>query len=114
MPADSAGQFQGLSPSMATMIIRHLDAELKAKLRIRGAHHARSMEDETREILRSTSSTDGGQKPSLLESIRSRVAPVGGIKLELPRRGSGDRVKSFFIFKSPDSRRSDQPFRAIS
>ena len=71
---------------MATMTIRHLDAELKAKLRIRAAHHARSMEDEARDILRSALSTDSGQEPSLLESIRSRVAPVGGIELELPRR----------------------------
>ena len=37
---------------MATMTIRNLDDELKARLRIRAAQHGKSMEEEARSILR--------------------------------------------------------------
>ena len=38
---------------MATMTIRNLDDELKARLRLRAARHGQSMEEEARSILRS-------------------------------------------------------------
>jgi len=38
---------------MATLTIRKLDEDTKAQLRMRAAHHGRSMEAEVREILRS-------------------------------------------------------------
>ncbi|CAJ92832.1 Plasmid stabilization protein [Cupriavidus necator] len=37
---------------MATLTIRNIDHELKARLRIEAAQHGRSMEEEVREILR--------------------------------------------------------------
>jgi plasmid stability protein len=38
---------------MATLTIRQLDEKTKTRLRVRAAHHGRSMEEEAREILRS-------------------------------------------------------------
>lgn len=71
---------------MATMTIRNIDDQLKARLRVRAALHGRSMEDEARDILRSALSAESVRTTSLVESIRSRVAPLGGIELELPPR----------------------------
>lgn len=72
---------------MASMTIRNLDEQLKARLRVQAAQHGRSMEDEARDILRAALSTEtiGGQR-NLAESIRSRIEPFGGVDLELPPR----------------------------
>ena len=71
---------------MATMTIRNIDDHLKAKLRIQAASHGRSMEDEARDILRIalSSATPSGQ--SLVDAIRAKVAPLGGVELETPLR----------------------------
>ena len=69
-----------------TMTIRNIDEQLKKRLRIQAARHGRSMEDEARDILRSALSTQPERGPSLVEAIRSRIAPLGGIELDLPSR----------------------------
>jgi antitoxin FitA len=71
---------------MAAMTIENIDEQLETRLRMQAAMHGRSMEDEARDILRSALSTDPAQGRSLVESIRSRIAPLGGIDLELPAR----------------------------
>jgi plasmid stability protein len=72
---------------MASMTIRNIDEHLKSRLRVQAAHHGRSMEDEARDILRSALSTEGeASGQSLIESIRRRITPLGGIDLELPVR----------------------------
>lgn len=71
---------------MATMTIRNIDDDLKARLRIRAAVHGRSMEDEARDILRSSLSAQPSGEASLVESIRARVSPLGGIDLAQPAR----------------------------
>ncbi|WP_411753503.1 FitA-like ribbon-helix-helix domain-containing protein [Serratia sp. (in: enterobacteria)] len=71
---------------MASMTIRNLDEQLKAKLRIQAAQHGRSMEDEARNILRIALSTVSAQTPGLVDAIRNRIAVTGGIDLELPPR----------------------------
>ena len=43
--------------SMATLTIRRLDEKTKTRLRVRAAHHGRSMEEEAREILHSALTT---------------------------------------------------------
>ncbi len=73
---------------MATMTIRNFDDNLKQRLRIRAARHGRSMEDEARDILRNTLSTDTARRVSLVASIRSRIEPLGCVELELPARGA--------------------------
>lgn len=71
---------------MASMTIRNLDEQLKAKLRIQAAQHGRSMEDEARNILRIALSTGSAQTPGLVDAIRNRIAVTGGIDLELQPR----------------------------
>ncbi|MCD6674326.1 MAG: plasmid stabilization protein [Burkholderiaceae bacterium] len=71
---------------MATMTIRNIDDDLKARLRIQAAVHGRSMEDEARDILRAALSAEPMRASSLIEAIRARVEPLGGVELELPAR----------------------------
>ena len=71
---------------MATMTIRNIDDQLKARLRIQAALHGCSMEDEARNILRAALSTTPAQTASLVESVRARFEPLGGVELELPIR----------------------------
>ena len=72
--------------SMATLTIRQLDEKTKTRLRVRAAHHGRSMEEEAREILRAALTALRPANTNLAESIRKRFASFGGIELELPRR----------------------------
>lgn len=70
---------------MASVTIRNLDDDVKRRLRIRAAEHGRSMEEEAREILRLVV---GEAKPThdLAAVNRARVAPIGGVDLDLPQR----------------------------
>jgi len=71
---------------MATITIRRLDEKTKTRLRVRAAHHGRSMEEEAREILRSALTSFSAAKANLAETIRRRFAEFGGLELELPSR----------------------------
>ncbi|WP_028840495.1 FitA-like ribbon-helix-helix domain-containing protein [Thermomonas fusca] len=71
---------------MATMTIRNLDDELKARLRIRAAQHGKSMEEEARSILREALKSEPLSGKELVQRIREMVEPYGGIELELPPR----------------------------
>lgn len=71
---------------MATLTIRQLDQKTKTRLRVRAAHHGRSMEEEARAILRSALATASRTSGNLAETIRRRFAPWGGIELSLPKR----------------------------
>jgi plasmid stability protein len=71
---------------MATLTIRQLDEKTKSRLRIRAAHHGRSMEEEAREILRSALTASSSAGENLAEAIRRRFAALGGLELKLPPR----------------------------
>lgn len=71
---------------MASIVIRNLDERTKDRLRVRAAHHKRSMEEEARQILRSALDDDSVPARDLAESIRARFRPVGGVDLALPAR----------------------------
>jgi len=71
---------------MAALIIRRLDDKTKARLRVRAAHHGRSMEQEAREILRSALASVRPAKADLAQAIHERFAAFGGVELELPKR----------------------------
>lgn len=71
---------------MASMTIRDIDEKLKSRLRIQAARHGRSMEDEARDILRSALSLERTQARGLVEAIRARVEPLGGVELEIAPR----------------------------
>ncbi|MEO8724548.1 MAG: hypothetical protein ABI383_00365 [Acidobacteriaceae bacterium] len=80
---------------MATLTIRQLDEKIKTKLRVKAAHHGRSMEEEAREILRNALSVPSGDQRSLAEVIRERFAPFGGVELEIPPRDAARESPDF-------------------
>ena len=80
---------------MATLTIRQLDEKTKTQLRVRAAHHGRSMEEEAREILRSALSSVPTAKRNLAEAIRRRFAAFGGLELELPGRDAMRQAPGF-------------------
>jgi plasmid stability protein len=71
---------------MTSMTIRNVDDRLKARLRVRAAQHGHSMEDEVRDILRAALAREPARTASLVESIRARIEPLGGIELEFAAR----------------------------
>ena len=71
---------------MASITIRNLDEQTKARLRIRAAHRKRSMEEEARSILRAALAEEAGTPQNLAEAIRRRFRPLGGVVLRLPPR----------------------------
>ncbi|WP_118183205.1 FitA-like ribbon-helix-helix domain-containing protein [Paraburkholderia phosphatilytica] len=79
---------------MASMTIRNIDDQIKSRLRVQAARNGRSMEDEARDILRAALSTEAeASQQSLIGSIRRRIAPLGGVDLDLPARDAiSDRV----------------------
>ena len=79
---------------MASMTIRDIDEKLKAKLRIQAARHGRSMEDEARDILRTALSIEQSRTKGLVEAIRARIEPLGGVELEIaPREAIRDPIE---------------------
>ena len=73
---------------MASITIRDIDDRLKARLRLQAAQHGHSMEQEAREILRTALSTGRSRNGSLVDSIRARIEPLGGVELEIAPRES--------------------------
>ncbi|WP_026145146.1 FitA-like ribbon-helix-helix domain-containing protein [Pseudomonas asplenii] len=71
---------------MASMTIRNVDEQLKARLRVQAALHGRSMEEEARDILCSALSVTSGRSGSLVEAIRARLEPLGGVDLDIAPR----------------------------
>lgn len=72
---------------MASITIRSLDDDVKARLRIRAAEHGRSMEEEARIILCQAVSDGKAGPRDLARFTRECFAPLGGVELELPPRG---------------------------
>ena len=71
---------------MASITIRNLDEQTKRRLRIRAAHHNRSMEEEARNVLNAALAEETSTQRNLAEAIRKRFEPLGGIDLQLPPR----------------------------
>ena len=70
---------------MGSITIRNLNDDVKRRLRIRAADHGWSMEEEVREILRKVTG-ETAPPVNLATSIRARIAPLGGVDLDLPTR----------------------------
>jgi plasmid stability protein len=71
---------------MASITIRNLDEQTRARLRVRAAHHGRSMEDEARHILRGAVADDDARQTNLVDVIRKRFQSLGGVELRVPAR----------------------------
>jgi antitoxin FitA len=72
---------------MGSITVRKLEESTKRKLRLRAARNGHSMEQEAREILKTALSQPEGQPQDLVEAIRRRFAPFGGVDLKIPPRG---------------------------
>ena len=73
------------SAAVASITIRKLDDEVKARLRVQAAGNGRSMEEEARVIL--CEAVGPKPKPQNLAAIfRARFGPENGVDLELPPR----------------------------
>ena len=71
---------------MASITIRNLDDSLKSRLRIQAAIHGRSMEDEARDILRSSLNQEPRGPKNLGSAINAQFKPLGGFDMpEMPR-----------------------------
>ena len=72
--------------AVASMTIRDIDEQLKARLRLRAARHGRSMEEEARDILLTALAVRASSGRDLVRSIRERIEPLGGVELEIAPR----------------------------
>jgi antitoxin FitA len=71
---------------VASITIRNLEESVKRRLRMRAVRHGRSMEEEARHILRTALAEKTEQPTNLFETIRRRIAPMGGVELKIPAR----------------------------
>jgi plasmid stability protein len=72
-------------------MIRDLDEDVKARLRVQAAEHGRSMEAEARALL--TSALAGRRPPRGLGSyLRDQFAEIGGVDLPIPARDEPARA----------------------
>ena len=72
---------------MASLTIRNLDDDVRARLRVRAAEHSRSMEEQVRIILRDAVSDAKAVPQDLAGFTRECFAPLGGVEPEIPHRG---------------------------
>ena len=84
---------------LAAISIRNLDDHVKERLRIKAAHHGRSMEAKIRAILidavREPRDADG-----LFQTMLDRFGEIGGVELELPPRTTPARAAEVVAAKS--------------
>jgi plasmid stability protein len=73
---------------MSSITIRNLDVSLKASLRLRAAQHGLSMEQEVRNILQTTLSTEvvRGSGLTFAQRINQRFKGLGVEDLPMPAR----------------------------
>lgn len=80
---------------MAQFVVRHLEEEVKARLKRRAERHGRSMEEEVRQILRNAVTGEGRSLARLGTRIAARFRKVG-LKSDLPElRGQPPRKADF-------------------
>lgn len=62
---------------MAQFVVRHLEEEVKARLKRRAERHGRSMEEEIRQILRNAAGQSDKPLPKLGTRIAARFTKTG-------------------------------------
>ncbi len=71
---------------MGSILIRQVDEETESRLRIRAASKGHSMEQEALDILNCTLASHNPPSVHLVDAIRRRIEPVGGVDLPaIPR-----------------------------
>ena len=69
---------------MAQVVVRDIEDDVKARLKLRASQHGRSMEEEVRQILREAVAKHGQPPVKLGSVVAARFAGVG-LTGELPR-----------------------------
>ena len=91
---------------MATLTIRNIDDQVKAKLRINAAEHGVSMEEEVRQTLTRAvmSSANAADSRGLATRIRDRMKSMGieGFELEIAPREAIREPQDFSGFFEPE------------
>jgi plasmid stability protein len=77
---------------MAQFVVRHMEDDVKARLKRRAARHGRSMEEEVRHILRDAVKDQNKRVAKLGSRIAARFAK-SGLTTELPEL-QGQRPRS--------------------
>ncbi|MGI8596031.1 MAG: FitA-like ribbon-helix-helix domain-containing protein [Thermoleophilaceae bacterium] len=67
--------------TVASITVRNLEDDVKERLRVRAAHHGRSMESEIRAILAEAVS-EPQQETCLFQRMLNRFGAIGGVELE--------------------------------
>lgn len=81
--------------TMAQFVVRHLEDDVKARLKRRAERHGRSMEDEVRHILRDAAKAESRPLLKLGTRIAARFSKVG-LDADLPElRGQPPRSARF-------------------
>jgi plasmid stability protein len=81
---------------MASMTIRNLDDELKARLRVRAAQHGRSMEEEARVLLRDAlAAPRSSARGNLADVALALFGPRHGVDLPVMPRAKARPVPDF-------------------
>ena len=91
---------------MATLTIRNIDDQVKAKLRVNAAEHGVSMEEEVRQTLTRAvmPSANDADSRGLATRIRDRMKSMGikGFELEIPPREAIREPPDFSGFFEPE------------
>ena len=91
---------------MATLTIRNIDEQVKAKLRVNAAEHGVSMEEEVRQTLTRAVMPSAIEADSrgLATRIRDRMKSMGikGFELEIPPREAIREPPDFSGFFEPE------------
>lgn len=98
-------------PPATAVTVRGLTPELKALLRIRAAHNARSMEAEVRAILEAALAVPQDDATDLAAFARSLFAPLGGVELEQPPREPAREPPSFMSEQNATDAPKQRPRR---
>jgi plasmid stability protein len=77
---------------VAAISVRDLDETVAGLLKVRAARHGRSMEAEVRAILTDAVTRERQDRHNLAQALRERIAPIGGVDLEIPRRNEMPRA----------------------
>ncbi len=81
--------------SMAQLVVRNLEEDVKIRLKRRAARHGRSMEDEVRDILRDAVKNENRKAEGLGTRLARRFAGRG-LDFDIPEiRGEPARPASF-------------------
>jgi plasmid stability protein len=84
-----------MEASVAQLVVRNLDDDVKAKLQQRARRHGRSTEEEVRDILRNAVREQGAPLPPLGSRLRARFARIG-LEEDIPElRGQPAKPAAF-------------------